>query len=189
MARNTPRHKKDTRGTRAIKISIFILILIIGIIGLLISPWGNSMVRKVSGDKDAPLDYVAKSLFIKQVEKSEDVSNVNPNILKLKEVLEETPMNEIVEAANDRDKAVELMKSKLELSDDSANIFVDEVFENEISSSVIKDISNSKWVDAYEKFNKLQSSGALDEMKENIKNASNVEAKELQDEASQILNK
>lgn len=183
-AKGTRHAKKRINGW--IKFLILFLLIIIAAGGFIFSPYGNNVLRDLSGDRDTPMDAVVKKLLVSQTEE-QGVTSDN-TIGQVTSLISDTPMNVIIEATEDKEVAVELVKEKFGFDDDYANSIVDVAFDNEKVQAIMMDIQESKWIDSMNKVKELKSSGELNVIREKINEASSSDVKSLQDEASSILN-
>ena len=184
IARGARHARKEVN--RWMKFLILFLLLIIAVGGFVFSSYGNNILRDVLGDRDTPMDAVVKKLLVSQTEE-QGVRNDN-TIGQVTSLISDTPMNVIIEATEDKEVAVELVKEKFGFEDDYANSIVDVAFDNKKVQAIMMDIQESKWIDSMNKVKELKSSGELDLIREKINEASSSDAKSLQEEASSILN-
>lgn len=188
MSKDKPRHKKNGRESFAIKLIITILLTFVISIVFVFSPMGNNQLRKLPIEGDTPLDSIAKGILINQVNKSKVEGEVDSSILGLRDFLHVSTVKEIIEVNGDKVLSVDMLKKKLSIDDESAHVIVNEIMGNSITKTMISNVEASKWIKFYKGFNELQTSGDLFEIKENVSKAQNIDAKELQSEASDLLN-
>lgn len=187
----TELHKPKVNWVRRTLVSLITLLLIIIAIGVaMLTPQGNTIMRNVVGaDTETPLDLVVRSTVIKKLDELPESDSADGKTLAaIKKIAETTPTPEIVSATESPEAAVSLLKTKMNIDDDTANAAVEVIFADNDVTEIRKDIQGSNWLAAYKKMNTLRDSGKLQELKNKIseKNESDIES--LQDEASKIFN-
>lgn len=188
MSRSTPRHRKDNKESNIIKGFLIIVIMFILSAIVIFTPVGNNQLRNIPTRKDTPMDSIAKGVLISQINKSEGIKEVDPSILELRNLLLNSSIKEIVSLNNDKTKVVLFIKEKVGVNDESAHIIASALLSNEITLDMMKNVKGSRWIRFYKGFNDLQSSGELITMKEKISKSQDSDAKDLQSEASDLLN-
>lgn len=159
------------------------VVVIIALLVLVITPQGNNLLRSTFKGRSTPADSFVKKTLIKQLSKNSN-NDGNKTVV---EVLDTTPMPELIEATKDETKAVTLLKEKVDLDDDTANVVVDELFHNETVTKIRENIQDSNWTEAHSNFKKLKDSGELNKLYDTINQQTNLSAKSIQDEASKML--
>lgn len=180
---NNKKHKTTKiQNSTWVKIVIFLLIVLGGMIFILISPLGNRLIRDITPFKDTPMDVVVKNTLERSL--SEQNNEFSQNAIHL---LNSSTTKEMTDAAKDENKTVALLQGKMGLDKETSTIIASEFFNNEELSQLREKIEKGDWLAIKTEVDSLKETGKLEELKEKFSFSSIEDVKKLQDEAMSIL--
>jgi len=159
------RHSKKNRKPLVITIVSILVILVLCVVFFF--PL-NNVLRNATG-KDTASDKVVKSELVKKVKskKTGDASK-DAKIDRAAKVLDKKQMSQIMAAANNQEKAANLIESSSSLTKDQSQKAAQEIFTNDSYSGLRNAISSGNWYQAYQQYQKLSNNGQLNQLQQDI---------------------
>lgn len=159
------RHNKRSKKPLIITLVTIIVILMLGVVFFF--PLNNA-IRNVTGN-DTASDKVVKLELVKKVKsKKNGDATKDKKIDRAASILGKKKMSQIMSAANDQDKAANLIADSSSLSKEQAQKAAQKIFSDDSYSGLRKAISDGNWYQAYQQYQKLSNDGQLTQLQQDI---------------------
>lgn len=159
------RHRKKSKKPLIIVLVSIVVILVLCVVFFF--PLNNA-IRNITGN-DTASDKVVKSELVKKVKsKKNGDPKRDEKIDRAASILDKKKMSEIMSAANDQEKAADLIEDSSSLSKEQSQKAAQEIFSNNDYSGLRKAVSDGDWYQVYQQYQKLSNNGDLGQLQQNI---------------------
>lgn len=144
---------------------IALIIIVVITCGILFFTPINNAWRSISGN-DTPTDSVIKNELVKKINarKTGDPTQ-DKKIQQAADQMKNTKMSTVISAANNEDKAAQLIQQTSSLSAPEAQKVAHEIFTNSKYTPLRASLSSGNWVQVYQQYQILSKNGSLNDLK------------------------
>lgn len=159
------RHSKKNKKPLIITLLSIVVILVLCVVFFF--PLNNT-IRNVTGN-DTASDKVVKSELVKKVKSKKNGDPTrDKKIDRAASALSDKKMSQIMSAADNQQKAANLIADSSSLSKEQSQKAAQEIFSNDKYSGLRSAISDGNWYQAYQQYQKLSNDGELNQLQQDI---------------------
>lgn len=159
-------HKKSHKKAIWLTLATLLVLIVLGVVFFF--PLNNTF-RSISGGNDTASDKLVKNELIKKVDstKNGDLAH-DKRVDKAAADLKKTKMSDIIDAANNQDKAATMLRQNSSLTSDQANAAAKKIFSDSKYDGLRQAVNSGNWYSAYNQYKTLSNDGSLTELKNSI---------------------